>query len=293
MRFYLAKEDFLVSELPTTYPETELFPNLTFLQLMNWPGVFIKIKLDHLVVASRLEPNFERDIVFGSKNDINIDTTLNITETRHVKVKAEQEPTPTISKQLFETYTLAMADAAESCKVTEPKLHEIDCSFKKMVANMATVKTPLIETKTRHSRFLNKHKYMRLFDNNTQYKKKSGYLKVMLREVINPECRFHIEGCSIGDENPETWLEKIDSYFKDIFSEKGKTNDAVRVMFEKCITLRCFSCNRNFDGPTALKEHIKKKHFVNKPWQCVKCKQCWSQFELVQMEWKHECEESI
>lgn len=293
MRFYLNKEDFLISDLPSTYPKTELFPSLTFLQLLNWPGVSIKITLQHLTIESRLRPNFQRDVVFGKKNDINVDTTPNIMETRHVKT-ALKRPTPTMSKELFDTYVSAMADAAHLCEVSESKRPEIECALKKVLASMATVKTPLIETVTKHSRFLNKHKYMRLFDNDTHYKESSGYLKATLREVINPETRFSVEKCVIRNENPEIWLESIDSYFKEIFSDKGKSDSTVRDMYKRCITLRCFSCNQNFDGALCaitLKEHIQRKHFVNKPWQCVKCKQCWSQFELVQMEWKHECEE--
>lgn len=292
LRLYLAKEDYLFAELPSTYPKPARFHDLTFAQLLNWPGISITITLDHLQCVHSLTANVERDVVFGNESDINVDKTENVLVMQ--QIKAVPSSKTTIVKELFETYVEGMISAADLCEVSPSRKSEIDLSFKKAIAEVSSVSSPLIEMRTRYARFLNKQKYMRIFDNDSEFEEEnpSGYLKVTLREVVNPQVIFRIEKCSIQSEKPEIWLDALDTYFKNVFS--GKIDDTLRDKYKKCISIRCLECEKRCEGPLAaisMNDHIKDKHFVGKPWQCVKCRKSWSQSDLAQMEWRHECEE--
>lgn len=295
MRLYMAKEDYLVAELPST-SVIPPFPDVSFTELLNWPDVSIKITLDHIQFVHSLKANYERDVVFGSQIGINIDKRENVLALQQIKGLPSSKLKPTIAKELFETYVQGMSVAAPRFGVSASRKNEIDVSFKKAIAEVSSVPSPLIETRTKYARFLNKHKYMRIFDNDKKFHKENpnGYLKVILREVMNPQVVFQIEKCSIQSEKPEIWLKALDEYFRDIFGGGCKTSASQRDRYKKCISMRCSECDEKYDGPlcvVSMKEHIKDKHFVDKPWQCIKCRKRWTQSDLAQMEWHHECSE--
>lgn len=277
--------------MPLVYPKPPAFPDINLKQLFNWPGVSFTITLEHIQIYHELKTNVERDIIIGQNNYINLDQTENILETRHLQHITSSKANQTVHKAMFNVYMSSMMEAARIYEIPPSKLSEIRASFSKILEDVATVPSDLIQTKLTHSQFLNKFKYTRIFDNYDDESAKNK--KVKIRETINPESIFRIDRSSMLTERPDEWLDSVEMYFKDIFVRKyGIAVKNVKERFKKCLSMQCVPCNLPFEGAmstVSMKDHIKEKHFVDKPWECVKCHKSWSEIELTQMDWKHEC----
>lgn len=281
----------LIADMPIIYSKPPSFPDIGLKQILNWPGVSFVISLDHIQVFHELLSNCERDIVIGDNRHINLRTSGNAMEVGLRLNVQSKKMYPTVHKELLKTYFNAMISAASQHDVLPSKMAEIRGSFGKIVDDISHIPHDVIETKVTHSRFLNKQKYMRIFDNDDE--PSSGTKKVYLREIINPEALFRIERSTMLTDRSEEWSEPVEEYFDNIFVTRfGADVQNLKEKFKKCLAMKCDSCNETFEGAMStvtMKEHIKEKHFIDKPWECVKCKKSWTQFELTEMDWKHEC----
>lgn len=280
----------LVCEMPEVYPPPSAFPDVSLKQLFNWPNVSFTIILDHVQIVHELRMNVDRDIVIGDNNRINLIDEENVMEMRYLESITSSKQNPTVHKDMLSTYISSMIEAARLNDVPPSKLGEIQASFSKMIEDVKSVPNDLIETKLTHSQFLNEHKYMRVFDNNDE---PSRYKKVKLREIINPESTFRIDKSVMATEQVDVWSEAVATYFEDILIRRRIFDvKLLKERLKKCLTMKCVPCNLIFEGAmstVSMKDHIKEKHYYDKPWECVKCRKSWSQFELTEMDWKHEC----
>lgn len=274
------------------YP-AQLPPNdLNLTQLLNWPGIKINISLEHFSFNHELKENCARDIVFGDEVLVNIDMTKNSADTRYLQKVPSSKTYPMVSKEMIDTYVKALMEAAPLYEVGPSKLPEIEQTFQKILEDITTVPFPSIQTRVTHSRFLNEQKYFRVFDHDTGTANKNN-LKVRLRETINPEVNFLVKRCVFTSDYIDVWYDAIDDFFEKVFVKRGDhIKDLLRDRYKKCLTLKCEKCNETFEGAlwaVKLKDHIKQRHFIDKPWTCVKCLRSWEQHELLQMAWKHDC----
>lgn len=287
------KDGILSALIPEVYPRTPIFPDLNLSQLLNWPDIKMSIFLEHLTFAREVEQNFQRDLIFGNDKLVNISAQSNPTETRYLQKVQTSKVNSMVFKEIFEEYVTAIMEAAPLYEIGPSKLPEIEHSFQKILDDVKTIPSDSIQTRVTHSRFLNQHKYFRVIDNDP--KSVNGDLKVRLRETINPEVTFSIDKCTFRSDQPDVWVDALNEYFADIFGKRETQNRiSLKDRFKKCLAAKCSRCNETFEGPlwiVKLKDHIGRHHFVDKPWRCVKCKGKWDQFELLQMEWKHECKE--
>lgn len=285
------KNSILSATVPEVYPIPPVFPDVSISQLLNWPDIKMTITLEHMTIVHELKPNLERELVFGDDEMVNVSTHENPMETRHLQKVVTSKVNPMVSKEMFFTYVDALKDAAPLCEVGASKVPEIEQSFRKILDDAASIPFDSIQTRITHSRYLNKYQYVRIFDNGT--KSTGGDLKVRFRETINPEVWFGIEKCCFTSDQVEVWEEEMEKYFANLFLQRNQMHcGLLRDRFKKCLTLTCERCHETFDGPlwtVKLKDHINRQHMFDKPWGCVKCRREWSQFQLLQMDWKHEC----
>lgn len=292
--YFSYKSGVLSASIPEVYPKPPSFPELNLSQLLNWPDIKMSIALEHLTFVHEVKQNCERDLVFGNDTLVNVNTQINPTETRYFQKVLTSKVNSMVSKDMFNTYVSALMEAAPMYEIGPSKLPEIEHSFQKILNDVASIEFDSIQTRITHSRFLNKHRYFRVFDNDS---KSTGgnHSKVRLRETINPEINFGIEKCCFTSDEMliDVWADAMEEYFANVFVKRGSyQKDLLRDKFKRCLTTTCEGCNETFDGPlwaVKLKDHIRRSHFVDKPWTCVKCHRQWNQIELLQMEWNHEC----
>lgn len=290
MRLSVHRNKMIACELPDVYPPPLSFPDISLEQLFNWPNVGFTISLEHIQIAHDLRTNTEHHIVIGDDDRINIDVDKeNVLEMRYRQSVPNTKHS--VHKDMLTVYISSMMEAAKLHDVSRSKLSEILTSFAKVIDIASNVPHDLIETKSIHSNLLNKYKYMRVFDNSDESDTRK---KVKLREVINPESTFHIERAAILTDQSDVWLGAIEAFFRDIFVRRnGPSVKNVQERLKKCLIMKCVLCNLTFDSAMStvlITDHIKEKHFFDKPWECVKCRKSWSQFELTKMAWKHECD---
>lgn len=289
---FSTRDGFLVGEMPQVYPAPPTFPDLSLTQLMNWPGIRIEINLEHISFVHEVNENCDRDIVFGDDDLIGIDTTPNPLETRYLQKVPSSKTYPIISKELIETYVTSLMEAAPLYEVGPSKLPEIEQSFRKLLEDIDTLKFPTIQTRIIHSYFVNSQKYFRIIDNDYGANNNNN-LKVRLREVLNPEVNYHFRATSLALDQFEVWHSAIETYFTQIFVDRSaKVKEALRDRYKKCLTLKCETCHESFEGAlwaVKLKDHIKQRHFIDKPWTCVGCLRSFEQSKLLTEGWKHDC----
>lgn len=289
MRFTYRK-GYLSASVPSVYPAPPAFSDLSLTQLLNWPGIKITINLDHLKFTREIKQNCDRDLVFGDEILIGINTDPNPTETRYLQKAPTSRTYPLVSKDVLDAYVSALVEAVPQYNVGPSKLPELLCAFRQMLDDVASVPFASVQTRIPHSRFLNQHKYFRIFDAPSE---RSGKFEVRLRETINSEVIFAIEKCGIAIDSIDDWQDKVLKYLEDVLVlPTGRTQDILKERFKKCVVMKCEKCNEQFEGAllaVTLKNHIKQKHFVDKEWTCVKCLKTWGPLEMLSMEWKHDC----
>lgn len=290
MQFSL-RGSMLNADIPVVFPAPSPFPDINLMQLLNYPGIKITVSLDHFSFAHEIRENCDRDIVLGDDALTNVNVEKNSAEIRYLQKVPSSKTYPMVSKNMVETYVTSLIEAAPLYEVGPSKLPEIHQSFRKIIEDIARIPYPSIQTRITHSYFFNEQKYFRVFDNDTANNKN---LKVRLRETINPEVNFWVKRCVFTSDQMNDWQNAIDEFFEDVLVKRNhRVKDALRERYKKCLTLKCEQCNEFFEGPlwsVKLKDHIKQKHFVDKPWTCVNCKLSWNQSELLQMGWKHSCD---
>lgn len=291
---FSTRDGFLIGEVPTVYPAPPSFPDFSLTQLLNWPGIRIEINLEHISFQHEINENCDRDIVFGEDVLIGVDTTANPLETRYLQKVPSSKTYPIVSKRLIETYVTSLMEAAPLYEVGPSKLPEIEQTFRKLLDDIGTIMFPTIQTRMIHSYFLNSQKYFRIIDNDCG--SNNNNLKVRLREIINPEVNYHFRGTSLSLDQFDVWHSAIETYFKQIFVDRStRVKEVLRDRYKKCLTLKCITCNESFEGAlwaVKLKDHIKQKHFIDKPWTCVSCLCSWDQEKLLSDGWKHNCTSS-
>lgn len=289
MRF-LYRKGCVSAEVPSVYPAPPAFPELSLTQLLNWPDIKISVNLEYLKFSREIKQNCERDLVFGNDIMIGIDAQKNNTETRYIQKAPTTRTYPMVSKDVLDAYVSTLMEAAPQYKVGPSKLLEIEGAFRQMLTDTASVPFPMIQSRIPHSRFLNQQKYFSVFDS---HKSGNNQIEVRLRETINPEVIFEIEKCGFLIDNINEWQDKMLRYLEEILVQpNSRMQDALKERFKRCLVIKCEKCNEVFEGAllaVTLKNHIKQKHFVEKQWTCVKCLRRWDQFELLNMEWKHDC----
>lgn len=295
MRLHVHRDSMLVCEMAGIYPAPPIRADITLKQLFNWPGVSFTIQLEHFQIACELKTNIKRDIVIGDNNYINLQKDEeNVMETRYIQRFASKKEQRTISKDMLRCYLEAILKAAPLHGVPRTKLSETEAAFQKILELITVVDDDSIEMKSTHSRMMNKYKYVRIIDNHTD---ESRPKIAKIREIMNPESIFRIERCTLLTEQADVWLDAVETYFEEILiSLRGHDAKNLKDRFKKCLTMRCELCNLPFEGAmstVSMKEHVKDKHFFDKPWECTFCNQSWTQFELTEMNWKHECKNRI
>lgn len=248
MKLYIVPVNILQASLPTDYVPERPLQNLTLEQLINWPGVTTSLTLRDITYTRKLVSNYGRDIVFGTESDVNLDKSTNVTATRRVSQTVSKKPGPEISKQMFDTYINAIGDAVKLVEVSMSRARELETFIKIMKDDLGDL--PQLLLKSSFSRYPNRQKYMRIFDNDTEYGlKPRKHPKVILREVINPEIQFSIERCTFPNETLSTWEDDLCNFFEMIFVKKDKaTLEALKQMVRKCLSFNCGICNLNFSG---------------------------------------------
>lgn len=248
MKLYIVPGNILQASVPTDYVPERPLQNLTLEQLINWPGVTTSLTLRDITYTRKLVSNYGRDIVFGTESDVNLDKSTNVTATRRVSQTASNKPGPEISKQMFETYINAIGDAVKLVEVSMSRARELETFIKMMKNDLGDL--PQLFLKSSFSRYPNRQKYMRIFDNDTEYGlKPRKHPRVTLREVINPEIQFSIDRCTFPNETLSTWEGDLCNFFEMIFVKKDKaTLEALKQMVRKCLSFNCGICNLNFSG---------------------------------------------
>lgn len=296
MRFSYRK-GVLSAEVPTVYPAPPVFPELNLTQLLNWPDIKIMINLESLKFSREIKQNCERDLVFGDDIMIGINAQKNHTGTRYIQKAPTTRTYPLVSKDVLDAYVSTLIEAAPQYKVGPSKLPEIERAFRQMLDDFASVPHSSIQTRIPHSRFLNGHKYFCIFNASASERSSSGggsgHFEVRLRETINPEVIFEIEKCVFLTDQMDDWQDEVLKHLEDVLVKpSSRTQDTLKERFKKCLVMKCEKCNETFEGAllaVTLKNHIKQKHFVEKQWTCAKCLRTWDQFELLNMEWGHDC----
>lgn len=248
MKLYIVPVNILQASVPTDYAPVRPLPDLTLEQLINWPGVTTSLTLRDITYTRKLVPNYSRDIVFGTELDVNLDKSMNITTTRRISKTTSSKPGPEISKQMFDTYVNAIVDAVKLVEVSKVRAPELEAIFKMMKEDLSAL--PKLFLKTSFSRYPNRERYMRIFDNDTEYGlKPRKNPKVVLREVINPEIQFSIDRCTFTNETLSSWEIDLCNFFEKVFVQKDKaTLETLKDMVKKCISFSCGVCNLSFTG---------------------------------------------
>lgn len=293
MKLYLFPQNTLAAEVLMEYPPAPPLEEISFEQLLNWPGIGMVLSLRDITYTRRIVPHYEHSIVFGSNPHVNLDLTENVSKVRRYTTVTAQKIGPLVSKQVLETYISAIEASLQLVDVSKSRSAEILTILKIIKQDIESLNS--ICAKTSYSKYLNQQKYMRVFDNNTeQSAKHSQVTKTSLRETINPEVLFEIERCTFLNDKQSTWENDLATFFEDLFIKKDqKAMNSLRDIFKKCISFMCLICNKTFDGVLCIhaqKAHL-AMHFYNKDWFCVKCGQTCSQFDLTKDSWIHKCSE--
>lgn len=290
MRFCY-RNGYLSADVPSVYPAPPTFPDLTLTALLNWPGIKTTINLDHLKFSREIKPNCERELVFGNDHRIGMSTQHNQMQTRYIQKVPTTRTYPLVSKDILDAYISALVTAAPQYKVGPQKLSEIEHALQQILDDIASVPFASMQSRVPHSRFLNEQKYYSVFE--SPIKERTGKIEVRLREIVNPEVNFEIEKCGFPMDSMDEWQEKVLKYLEDVLiAPSGRAQDILNERFKKCLVMKCEKCNETFEGAllnVTLKNHIKQKHFVDKQWTCVKCDETWDEYEMLNMQWKHEC----
>lgn len=281
--------------MPDVYPAPSPFLDLDLVQLLNWPDIRLTIQLDYLEFTRIIYQNCDRELVFGDDVMVNLQATKNPTVTRYVEKVRTTKTYSMVSKDLFAVYLTSLMEAAPNYEVGPSKLPEIEQAFRKVIDDVNSVPNTSIQTKVTHSRFLNDQKYFCIFDGDGNANS-DGLMRVRLRETINPEVNFDLVRCTFTSDKTAMWQSKLHQDLEDILIKRSsEMKSTLRDRFKKCLVLKCEICNESFEGPlwvVKLKDHIRQKHFVPRHWNCVKCLRQWNQFELLQMGWKHNCNQT-
>lgn len=290
MRFY-HRNGILAAQLPQVYPAPAQFPELTLTQLINWPDIKMFVLLDHLSFSREIKQNCDRDLLFSDNVLVKIDTAQrNVTETRYLQKVPTTKVHPMVSIGVFDEYVTSLMEAAPFYDVGRSKQADIEAFFQRIIDDVKSVPYTQVQTRITHSRFLNPHKYICVFNHGDAA---TGTSKVMLRETINPELNFQIKKCNFLINQIDTWYEELATYLEDVLLNRpNHIRDSLKERYKKCLVFKCERCNEVFEGAMwnyKLQDHIKQKHFVKKDWTCVKCLRKWDQFELLTMGWNHDC----
>lgn len=291
MRLYVHRNKMLACDMPEVYPPPPTMADITLKQLFNWPGVSFTIQLEHFSITYEFKTNIKRGVVIGDNNYIDMQKDEeNVMEMRYIQSHASKKEQRTVSKDMITCYLGAILQAAPLHDVPKTKLSETEAAFQKILELIAPIEDDLIEMKSTHSQLTNKYKYVRIIDNHTD---QSYSKKAKIREMINPECTFRIDRCTLSMEETDVWLDAVEKYFEEILiTRRGQNAKNLKDRIKKCLTMRCELCSMQFEGAmttVSMKEHVKDKHFFDKPWECTFCNKSWTQFELTDMTWKHEC----
>lgn len=291
MRLYVHRGKMLVCDMPEIYPAPPTMADISLKQLFNWPGVSFTIQLEHFSIVYEFKTNIKRDVVISDNNYINLrKDEENVMETRYIQNVASKKEQRTVSKDMLRCYLGAILQVAPLHDVPKSKLSETEAAFQKILELISTVNDDLIEMNSTHSQLMNKYKYVRMIDNHTD---QSYSRKAKIREIINPEGTFRIDRCTLSMEETDVWLDAVETYFEEILiTRRGQDAKSLKERIKKCLSMRCELCNIHFEGAmstVSMKEHVKDKHFYDRPWECVFCNKYWTQFELTDMAWKHEC----
>lgn len=285
-----ASSELLIAEMPKEDQAAPKAPDVTLEQLLFWPDISVKITLPDITFTRCLASNVDRAIVIGDDENINLDKTPNVTEIRGIKKVVTNKTNGSISKEMFDVYISAIEQAATLVDISRTRLPEIQCIFQRIKRDMELL--PCIQVKSEYSRFPNKYKYKRYFDNTTEKSETEGRAKAVLREVINPEIIFDIERCNFQTEKLTEWEKDLCEYMENIFVKRQPAQlNTIKEIMKKCITIKCTICHETFDNALCMisaKAHL-SKHFHDKHWQCFECKKSFSQVDLCLMGWAHEC----
>lgn len=282
----------LSAEVAADDPAPSSMPEMPLEQLINWPGVAITLTLRDITYTRKTVANYGRDIVFGTDNSINMDTIENNCGTRQISQTSSSRSGPQISKLIFDQYIGAFEDCFELIDVSRSRITEMEAVINKMKDDLKVL--PNLVSKTTFSRFPNKYKYVRLFNHEKSMatNKTRKMPNVFIRETINPEIQFAVEKCTFLNETFSVWENDFRKYFEMVFTVRDRTTlAAIKEVAKRCISMTCLLCNSQFSGVLcvyALKAHL-AKHFHNEDWSCTNCHTTFSQFDLIQTDWVHEC----
>lgn len=275
---------------PDSYPPPAQLSDITFEQLLHWPGVSLLINIEQMQFERKFLPNIQRQIVIGDDPLIQLPTEANSVDTRHVLNHILTEKKVHLSKQSICDYMPALLAAGSIYDIPASKLSELKTAFDVIKTDVESVPSEDIEKKSIHTTFPNKYGYVRYFPNDTTDRKPTT-----MREIINPEVHFSFQRCTFT--SCASWLPELEEYLEAMFVSRTKAfGDAFRERMKKCITLRCDYCYSTYEGPLAsfsLIAHMKDKHYFAKNWTCINCRQSWSHTELLSMKWQHHCESAI
>ena len=280
----------LAAELQSPYPTPPALPDVSLEQLLHWPGIAMTVAFRDITYTRRISPNYKRDIIYGETMDINMDKSANTTETRRFTQISSIKPGSLISKKVFEEYLGAIEDAMRLIDVSKSRAAEMQLIFKIIKEDIAIL--PSLYLKSSFSRFANKQKFWRLFENDGHYRDTQRRMRACLRETVNPEIQFTVERCNFLYETLNYWEPELLKYFEALFirHDSAALNN-LKETFKKCISFTCLICNQSFDGVLciyAIKAHL-PKHFYDKNWDCVNCQSSFSQFDLTKVNWQHIC----
>lgn len=291
MRLSYLPQSILGAEVLLDYPTPPPLQDISLDQLLNWPGVGVVLSLRDITYTRNIVPHYEHSIVFGTDRHINLNKTENVTNIRRCANIITQKPGPPISKQIFETYIAAIEAATKLVDVSKSRSAEMQCILQKIKEDVEPMQA--LCAKTTYSKYPNKQKYMRTFDNEPDHgTKKRRVLKTFLREIINPEIMFTIERCSFLNHQQAMWEHEFCSFFEKLFVYKDQRSmNALKDIFKKCISFKCLICNTTFDGVLcayATKAHL-AMHYYDRDWSCIHCDHTWSQYDLARDGWSHKC----
>lgn len=292
MRIYMMPNLLLAAEFSQQIELPHETTIISLGQLLNWPDVRVTINFRHLTLSRMLRTNCEHELVFGDDAAINLDTKSNVMETRRCTAVISKKTNPMAYTPILLTYFSAIIDAAAAANMSQARRKEIEYIYGKFKSDFEHLQ--MVETKRDHSRFLAPYKYVRLFDNDTNYDKaKSHGPKVQLRETINPEVVFSVDKCKFDIDHIDSWENDVMEYLDNLFTKQDRHYlEGLVDMLKKCIVISCTICDKRFEGIlciVSIKGHL-WEHYHKAKWSCVGCKQSFSTFELTGTKtWSHNC----
>lgn len=294
MRLFMMPNSMLSAEYAAHTDPTPDFSFLTTDQVINSPYIRITINIRDLTLTRTMRPNYAHDVVFGGDPLINVDTKPNIMATRLCTAIVSSKKNPKVYTPILLTYFSAIIEAASIAKLSQARRNELAQIFQNIQNDFEGVK--LAELKMDYTRFLNPHKYVRLFNNDVNYNKaKAVGPKVLLRETINPEVVFSVDKCKFDIDHPSHWEKGVLDYLGDLLSKRDPIAlNALADMLKKCVMVSCTICNTSFEGVMCIltmKGHL-ADHYHKKEFSCVKCKKEFDTLDLAKSDWAHDCSES-